>query len=282
MPEASQFGLTASDGEHIAVVDWPCDNGNGPRGVVLIVHGLGEHSWRYNPLAMSLNQWGFAVRALDLYGHGESGGPRGGLPHERRMLDDLADLVDATWRTHGDDVPLFLLGHSMGGLIAADFVRRNIRPVHGLVMSSPALDGGFSATQKLLLAVLPKLLPNLRVDNGLKVQYLCRDPAIAKAYLADKLVHRHISARLAKYVAQTGPAVLQHAANSWTVPTLLMYAGQDKLVRPEGSEAFVRATAKNPAVKAKCFKAMYHEIFHDPEKASVLAVLQQWLDRQVD
>ncbi len=278
MSEVSQFGLTASDGEPVAVVDWHVSGHRLPRAHVLIVHGLGEHSWRYRHVAEQLNTWGYAVRGLDLYGHGESGGPRGGLPHARRMLDDVADLVDDTWREHGDKVPIVLLGHSMGGLIAADFVRRQIRPIQGLVLSSPAFDAGFTRFQRLLLAVLPRMVPNLRLDNGLKLEYLCRDPLVVQAYQTDKLVHRLISARLAQYVANTGPQVIA-AAKTWSVPTLLMFAGKDRLVRPQGSVAFAKAAVgARRSVKSHCFSQMYHEIFNDPDQKQVLDTLAQWLD----
>jgi alpha-beta hydrolase superfamily lysophospholipase len=278
MTEVSQFGLTASDGEHIAVVDWPLPSDRQAKAAVVIVHGLGEHIWRYHHVAEQLNAWGYAVRGLDLYGHGESGGPRGGLPQSRRMLIDLADVVDETWRTYGDAVPIVLLGHSMGGLIAADFVHRQIRPVQCLVLSSPAFDGGFSAFQKLLLAVLPKVAPNLRVDNGVDAQYVCRDPLVVKAYLADKLVHRKICARLAQYVAQTGPQMIEAAAR-WQTPTLLMYAGKDRLVQPRGSKAFAeRAKSHGADLRAHCFSQMYHEILNDPDQAQVFALLAEWLD----
>ena len=87
--------FTAADGENLAVQDWPLMEST-PRGTVLLVHGLGEHVGRYDALARRLNAWGFAVRGYDQYGHGESGGPRGGLTSDLRLLDDLADMVDAT------------------------------------------------------------------------------------------------------------------------------------------------------------------------------------------
>ena len=110
--------FTAADGENLAVQDWPLLEGTS-RGTVLLVHGLGEHVGRYDALARRLNAWGFAVRGYDQYGHGESGGPRGGLTGEMRLLDDLADMVDATRARMSAHQPLVLLGHSMGRLHSA-------------------------------------------------------------------------------------------------------------------------------------------------------------------
>ena len=114
----------ASDGENLAIQDWPDYQGERLRGVVLLVHGLGEHAGRYEVVASQLNAWGFAVRGYDQYGHGESGGPRGGLPSDARLLDDLADIIDTTRARMSPDMPLILLGHSLGGLVAA----RRARP----------------------------------------------------------------------------------------------------------------------------------------------------------
>ncbi|MCB1973299.1 MAG: alpha/beta fold hydrolase, partial [Burkholderiaceae bacterium] len=132
MFDTADFTLTAytaNDGENLAVYDWPLAEGSAQRGTVLLVHGLGEHAGRYHAVAQHLNAWGFAVRAYDQYGHGQSGGPRGGLNHDMRLLDDLADMVDATRARAPEGLPLVLLGHSMGGLVAARFVAMHLRPV---------------------------------------------------------------------------------------------------------------------------------------------------------
>ena len=275
-PASTLSPFVASDGENIAVQDWPLAQEVPKRGLVLIVHGLGEHAGRYDTLARGLNDWGFAVRGYDQYGHGRSGGPRGGLTSAQRLLDDLGDVVDDTRTYMPPAAPLILLGHSLGGLVAAQFVAQEIRPVSALVLSSPALDAGLTPVQKALLAVLPKIAPNLRIGNGLNPRLLCHDPAVVAAYKADKLVHDRISARLALFIAEGGPAVIQQAVH-WTTPTLLLYAGADRLVDPAGSRAFA-AAAPQEVVTAQCFDALYHEIFNEPQSGSVLRALQRWLD----
>ncbi len=267
--------MTASDGDNIAVQDWPLDVDAVSRGTVLIVHGLGEHAGRYTQVARDLNSWGYNVRSYDQVGHGESGGVRGGLPHDMRLLDDLADVVDSTRRQMGAQEPLIMLGHSMGGLVAAQFVLRKLRRVDGLILSSPALDAGLNPLQKLLVSVLPRFAPDLRVGNGLKKAFLCRDPAVIQAYTKDPLVHDRISARLASWIATQGPQVIAAAAD-WPTPTLLVYAGADRLVNPAGSRAFAQA-ASPKRVQSQCFEAMYHEILNDSERGQVLAVMQKWL-----
>ncbi|WPC67276.1 alpha/beta hydrolase [Rhodoferax ferrireducens] len=276
MTDSTLSTFVALDGDNLAVQDWPLASQQVLRGVVLLVHGLGEHAGRYDRLASRLNDWGFAVRGYDQYGHGESGGPRGGLPTDTRLLDDLSDIVDSTRARMDPHTPLILLGHSMGGLVAARFVALGLRPVQALVLSSPALDPGLNAIQKLLLAVLPKIAPNLRIGNGLDASLISHDPAVVAAYQTDKLVHDRVSARLARFIADGGPATLAQAA-SWSVPTLLLYAGADRLVNPAGSRAFAAAAPKT-VLSAHCFEALYHEIFNELDAAPVFAELKKWLD----
>lgn len=276
--ESTLSTFIASDGDNVVIQDWPLDQGVALRGVVIVVHGLGEHAGRYDPLARWLNEWGFAVRGYDQCGHGESGGPRGSLPTDTRLLDDLADIVDSTRARLHQKTPLILLGHSMGGLVVARFVSLRMRPVDGLILSSPALDPGLSAFQKFLLAVLPSIAPNVRMGNGVDPQLISHDPAVVAAYKADRSVHDRISARLARFIATAGPQTLA-MAGQWEVPTLLMYAGDDRLLNPQGSRDFAAAAPKE-LVTAVCFDALYHEIFNELDSGPVFATLKTWLDQK--
>lgn len=266
----------AIQGNPTAVRDWPLAPEVPLRGVVLLVHGLGEHIGRYEGLAQHLNDWGFAVRGYDQFGHGNTGGVRGCLPSDDRLLDDLTAMVDDTRARVPQGTPLILLGHSLGGLVAARFVGLGLRPVDALVLSSPALDPGLNLVQKLLLAVLPSIAPNLCVGNGLDPAMLSHDPAVVAAYKADPLVHDRVSGRLARFIADNGPAALAQAPE-WTTPTLLLFAGADKLVNPAGSRAFAAAAPK-AVVSAHGFDALYHEIFNERKAAPVFAELKKWLD----
>ena len=284
--------FTASDGENLALYSWQPDDsakqlsrqGVQTRAVVLIVHGLGEHAGRYDHVAHALRNWGFEVRAYDQRGHGESGGKPGALPSNMALLDDLAEVVDDTREhyTSLPELPLILLGHSMGGLVASRFVSLRIRPVNALVLSSPALDAGLGSFQKLLLKLLPRVAPNLCVSNGLDANFISHDREVVKAYLADRLVHNKISPRLGQFIATQGPATVASAA-SWRTPTLLMYAGADQLVNPAGSDQFAKLASTSQAVKpgtvtAKRFDGYYHELFNELEAAPVFEWLKCWLD----
>ena len=276
MPDSTLRSFTAHDGSNLAVMDWPLPSGAPSRGLVVIVHGLGEHAGRYDHVAERLNSWGFAVRSYDQHGHGESDGKPGALPSDSFLLDNLAELLDTSRRRMDPRLPLVLMGHSLGGLVAARLVSLNLRQVDGLVLSSPALDAGMNAFQKLLVSVLPRLAPDLRVGNGLNAQYLSHDAGVVQAYRDDPMVHDRISARLARFIADAGPAVLANAPQ-WRVPTLLLFAGADHLVNPEGSRAFA-AAAPPGVVSAHCFEGLYHEIFNEVDREAVFERLKDWLD----
>jgi alpha-beta hydrolase superfamily lysophospholipase len=275
-----RLNLTTADGLQLRVREWPIGN---PRGTVLIVHGLGEHIGRYAHVAAQLNAWGWSVAGYDQRGHGDSEGARGALHHSGDLLNDLACVID-TVRAKSPG-PLVLLGHSMGGLVAARFVAASslpgapswARPVDALVLSSPALDAGTTAWQKLLLSVLGPLAPNLGVSNGLKPTSISRDAAVVGAYMADPLVHDRITPRLARFIVDAGEWVRANAA-MWSVPTLLLYAGSDRCVAPAGSRALA-AKAPKALFTVQEFKPLYHEIFNEPEQAEVFAVLGGWLAR---
>lgn len=276
--DTTEAPFTLRDGLNIALFDWPLPSRRRPRGVVLIVHGLGEHAWRYDPLAQRLNEWGFAVRAYDQRGHGDSGGQRGVLPDDDALLDDLCEVLEDTRRHIAEPwaCPLILLGHSMGGLVAATWVLRGSLPVDALVLSSPALDAGIGLLQKRLIALLLRWAPNLTLSNGLDPRQLSHDPAVVAAYQKDKRVHDRISARLARFIDANGPAVVA-AAPSWTVPTLLLYAGADRLVRPDGSRAFA-AVAPRELVTSQCLEGQFHEIFNEADPSEAYRALKTWLD----
>jgi len=279
---ATPLRITTFDGLQLQGQAWAL---SAPRGCVLIVHGLGEHLGRYAAVAAQLNDWGWQVSGYDQRGHGRSEGPRGGLASADALLCDLAQAIDAARAACTG--PLVLLGHSMGGLVAARFVAKGLqtqaapwhRAVDGLVLSSPALDPGMNTAQKALLAVLGRLAPGLAVNNGLQPAWLSHDAAVVAAYQADPLVHDRITPRLVRFIVDGGTFVRSVAAR-WTVPTLLLWAGSDRCVAPSGSAEFA-AAAPASVVRAQAFPGLFHETFNEPEKAQVFAALKAWLDERV-
>jgi alpha-beta hydrolase superfamily lysophospholipase len=271
--------MTTDDGLQLHLQHWPASEP--ARGQVLLVHGLGEHIGRYAHIAAKLNAAGWDVHGWDHRGHGRSEGKRGDIPDHDALLRDTARVID-TVRKPG--ARFVLLGHSMGGAIAARFAAEALapqpatwsRPLDALVLSSPALDAGLSGGQKLALSLAERLAPGLAVSNGLKPDWISRDPAVVKAYASDPLVHDRITARLTRFIVDAGTTAIA-AAPRWTLPTLLMWAGADRCVAPRGSEAFAAAAPKN-VVMSKPWPGFSHEIFNEPEKAEVLAALTAWLN----
>ncbi|MCY4754580.1 alpha/beta hydrolase [Pelomonas aquatica] len=273
--------IPTDDGLQLHLRHWPATAAP-VRGQLVIVHGLGEHIERYAHVAAALNAQGWDVHGWDHRGHGRSQGRRGDIPDHDALLRDTARVIDAVRRPGRRFV---LLGHSMGGLVAARFAAEALaaqpaawsRPLDALVLSSPALDAGLSGLQKLLLAVAGALAPGLAVGNGLKPEWICRDPAVVQAYTSDPLVHDRITARLTRFIVDGGAAAIA-AAPRWTLPTLLMWAGADRCVAPRGSAAFAAAAPKG-VVTSQPWPGFAHEIFNEPEKAEVIATLVGWLNR---
>lgn len=253
------------------------------RALVLIVHGLGEHQGRYAPVVARLGEARFAVAGYDQRGHGRSPGKRGDVPDDEALLHDLAAVIDALRGAAGSALPLLLFGHSLGGLIAARFVGGALqvpappwsRPVDALLLSSPAFDPGLNPLQAALLVMMGRLAPHVAAGNGLRPDWISRDPAVVAAYRADPLVHDRITATLAGFIVEAARAV-QARAPQWRTPTLLMWAGADRCVAPAGSARFATA-APADVVTAREFPGLYHEIFNEPEQAEAFALLGTWL-----
>lgn len=274
--------LTAADGLDLHLRQWLC---GAPRGTVLLVHGLGEHGGRYDHVAAALNGWGWNVAAPDHRGHGRSSGARGRIDRDDALLEDLSLVIDEVRAQHPGR--LVLLGHSMGGLVASRFVAEALRPrpaawsreVDALVLSSPALAANTNSILKLLLVTLGLLAPDFAISNGLKPEWVSRDPAVVQAYIADPLGHDRITPRLARFIFDGGELV-RSLAPLWCVPTLLMWAAADRCVAPGGSAAFATA-APSGVVQGKCFDGLAHEIFNEPEREQVLDCLGDWIRQRV-
>lgn len=267
--------LVSTLDDSLSLHDWPLSIGCPTRGQVLLLHGLGEHIGHYTELADRLNQWGFAVRGYDQYGHGESSGGRGELPQEDRLVTDLAAVIDDTRARLDDRLPLILLGHCLGGLVAARLVSQKLRRVEGLVLSSPPLDAGLGFARRALVRALNAVAPGWRVSNGVQPSLLTHDAAAAELLRHDPLLHDRMSARLAHFILTSGPAVVARAPR-WKVPTLLLYAGQDQLVDPAGSRAF-GDSAPADRVTTLGFPMHFHALFHELQRRPVYDALQQWL-----
>ena len=264
----------AGDGTKLAYQHWAH---NDPRGAVVIAHGLGEHSGRYDQLAQFLVARGFDVWAQDHRGHGNSAGARGVIAQADDLLLDLHGFIEIV-STQTGAAP-YLLGHSLGGLVAAAYATHRTGPLRGLILSSPALKLYGGGAQRLLAQTLSRLAPAMTVPNGLKVDGISHDAAVVAAYKSDPLVHGRISSKLAYWMMTEADYVRQNVHRVQT-PTLVMWAGQDKLVDPAGSALFVKRMDQT-LVTSHAYPALFHEIFNETEdaRATVLRDLADWLNR---
>lgn len=265
--------LTMGDGQTLFVRDWPNSRAHD---AALIVHGLGEHSGRYQRLAQWLRTRGFAVRCYDQRGHGQSPGARGALGHPDDLLEDLATV----YNDYASSQPVrpLLLGHSMGGLVAARAVLdRRVQPP-AMVLSSPALRTWEPVWRQKLATALAKALPNLPLPNGLPFDKLSHDPQVEAAYRADPLRHGWITPRLADFLFRAGDACVADASKL-TIPTLLLVAGADRLVNPAGSRDFSSGNWAGNKLTTRYFDSLYHELFNEaePARSQVLKQLGDWL-----
>lgn len=249
-----------------------------PRAQVVIVHGLAEHSGRYEGTARSFAEAGLATYALDHRGHGKSPGRR---VHVRSFDEFRADVraVLALARAEHAALPLFLLGHSQGGLVAATLALREPEGLAGLVLSSPLLGIAETSRPSPLRAavgqVLASLFPSALFASDVDPALLSRDPSVGAAYAADPLVSHAVSAGWYRALRQA-LADAHERAPSLRVPTLVLYAGADALVDPEATARWV-AHAPRALVEPFRYHGLYHEILNAPEKQQVQARIEGWI-----
>ena len=275
MPEMRSLMLKMRDGTNINCVDYfPASPAHSS---IVFMHGLGEHCGRYAHLADYFCTRGFAVRTYDLRGHGKSSGKRGDIPHQDSLLDDAQQVMHGWQASCPTSVTRqLLLGHSMGGLFAAKFALSKMCDLHGLILSAPALAIYMNFVERSLLKVLSSVAPSLTLSNGLKTQYLSHDPKVVASYLTDTLVHDRISARLLNSMLTTMHDVFTHAS-SLDLPTLLLVAGQDKLVDSTGSLRFAQSGPENH-LRLCTYENLYHEIFNELDTKAVFDDVGIWLD----
>jgi acylglycerol lipase len=247
-----------------------------PVGVVVIVHGYAEHSGRYTHVADRLVSAGYATYALDHYGHGKSEGPRANVNRMSQLVTDIDRVVRMAAARHAG-LPVFLLGHSMGGLLAVDYVTSDGRyDLAGLVVSAAGIDIAVgSPAEKVAARVLSRLVPNLAV-TPFDSTPLSRDPQVVAAYDSDPLNYRgKVKVRTG---AETLAAIDKVGAKlaAVDIPTLVMHGGDDQVVLVSGSQRLADQ-ASSQDLTLKIYDGLYHEIFNEPEQDAVLGDVVEWL-----
>ncbi|MEV0551024.1 lysophospholipase [Nocardia salmonicida] len=270
-------GEFAGHGGKIAWRAWQPETA--PRAVVVLVHGVAEHSGRYEYVSTTLTDAGFAVYALDHIGHGLSEGAAANIGSMQGAADNVATLLGLAGAAH-PGIPRFLLGHSMGSLVVLHLATRGPLDVAGIIVSAPPLDIPLgNPIQRLAAPLLTRLAPNLGVLT-LDSSTISRDPAVVRAYDDDPLVFR------GKLPARTAVEILQHTAlvkqrlGALTAPLLVLHGTADVIASPSSADLLER-DAGSTDVTVLRYPGLYHEVFNEPERAQVLGDVTDWLSAHV-
>jgi acylglycerol lipase len=252
-----------------------------PKAVLCLVHGLGEHIGRYDHVGAALTDAGYALIGSDLRGHGRSGGARGHSPSLEAFMLDI-DLLLENAGLRYPDLPRFLYGHSLGGLLALAYVLLRSPAVRGVVVTSPGLRSPLQEQKvKVALAkILGSVAPTLSLPSGLDPHTISRDPKVVDIYIQDPLVHDRTTTGFGKAALQAVDLAFARAADFPPIPLLVMHGTADQLAYPRGSEEFTRLVPGN--VTLKLWEGLFHETHNEPEQAEVLRFLIRWLDGQLE
>lgn len=267
------------EGTKLYAQGWNPDN---PKAVVCIVHGFAEHSGRFAHVAERLGREGYAVLALDQFGHGKTEGPRGYSPSLDASLDSIKILLDeADKRFPG--LPKFLYGHSMGGNMVINYLLRRKPNIKGAIATAPWLRLGFDPPAfKLMLAkVMKNIYPKWPEKADLDTSFLSRDKDEVRKYEQDPLVHNTARAGTFFETYNAGLWAIEHASEL-SIPLIILHGTDDKLISHGGSEAFAAAAPKN-LITFKSLPGYYHEIHNEPaaEREKVFVEEVNWLNSKL-
>jgi len=247
-----------------------------PKAVLLIVHGLGEHSGRYMNVVNHFVPLGYAAYGLDHLGHGKSDGKREIV----KRFDDFTGTLNIFYRQvtgWQSGKPVFLLGHSMGGLIASYYLLDHQADFKGAVISAPAIKISDSITPLIITIgkVLAKLAPGMGL-LGLDVNTICRDPQVVSAYVNDPLVFHGKTPACLAAVLLDGMQRVNAEVGKIALPFIVLQGSADKIVDPRGARVLYEgAGSKDKTIQM--YAGLYHEVFNEPEGAQVLADVEAWL-----
>lgn len=274
------FDLTTSDGLRLRGRRW-CATTAPPTGRALLIHGVGEHSGRYDEVAGVMTKLGMDVVSYDQRGFGQSDGPRGVIPHFTTLVDDAAMVFDVVRAECGTgDVP-FLVAHSMGGTVAAYAVMTGAIAPRALALSSPAIRPRVTELEEHLLRLLLETQPDKQFDSLIFPFKVTRDRDVQKMIEHDPLMHRQVTPRLILSVLDMGAAVIAHPER-FTIPMLFLIAGSDLVVDQQQTTSFA-ASLQPQLVTKHVYRRLFHEVFNElpGDRRQVLADFRDWLQTQL-
>jgi alpha-beta hydrolase superfamily lysophospholipase len=258
----------AADGTELRTRHWPAPD---PWASLLLVHGLGEHSGRYEHVGERLSAAGIDTHAYDLRGQGASDGRRGHVDRWSQYHDDLGERLAAV-RAGADDRPIVLYGHSMGGLIVAGYLLSDRPPPDLAVLTAPGLDSTLARWKQALAPILGRVAPTLAIPTGIDPATLSRDPSVGTRARGDDLCVKVSTARFGAE-ALTEQARVRAGARSITVPTLVLHGLDDGLVPPAATDVFEGV----PGIERRTYPGLRHELHNEPEGPAILDEIVAWV-----
>lgn len=249
------------------------------KAALVIVHGFGEHSGRYKNIVNTLVPEGFAVYSFDNRGHGKSFGKRGHIDQWEDFRSDVFAFLQLVAEKQ-PNIPLFLMGHSLGGLIVLEYILHLSDGVSGVIVSGPALTQG--AVNPLLLfasRIMSRISPSFALDTQLEANDISRDPDVVATYKNDPLVHSMASARFGTEMNSAAKWVKKHASGL-TVPILIIHGGDDRLVAPKSSRDFFKKITLEDKKRIE-YEGYYHETHNDLEWEKPVSDIKNWLDERL-
>ena len=270
-----------SNGINFYIRGWDPTN-NRPKALLSLIHGLGEHTGRYLHVGKSMTDAGYALVGFDLRGHGKSGGARGHFPSLSAIMQDMRQFSKFLVQRY-PDIPHFLYGHSLGGLLSLAYALQYPAGLNGVIVTGAALRSSLQEQKNKIAMVnlLGSLLPNITVPSGLDATTISRDTDVVKKYTNDPLVHDKTSLGLGKTALKAIEQCFAHA-KEFTPPLLIMHGADDKLTYPSGSEDFAKLSAEtNKDVTLKSWDGLYHEIHNESQRAEVFKVMIEWIEKHL-
>ena len=247
------------------------------KGVIIITHGMGEHSMRYTEMSDFYTNEGYTVISFDIRGHGLSEGKRGHTPGFEFLMDDIERVYTQVKKDY-PSLPIFLFGHSMGGNLVLNFLLRKPNSICGAIVTGAYLKLGFDPPKwKIILAKLSSSIwPTLSQPTELELDALSRNKEVIRKYENDELVHDRITSAFFINVHFAGQYVIDHA-NEIKTPLLVMHGMEDRLTSPKGSQEFASNSGEN--VHLKMWDGLYHELHNEPEKNEIFHYEMQWMNK---
>lgn len=270
--------LTAQDGLPIFYISSVPE---APQGIVVICHGYGGHSGQYEHFTAELLAKGYGVYAYDHRGQGRSPAERGHLDHFTDLVDDLDIVINHVILTH-PGIPIFTLGHSMGGLVSFLYGIQHPDLLHGQIFSAPAVGKpwGTQVIPDWLWQIIGKHFAHIKIYPFIK-RTSCSDPDFMRALREDPLVLKMSTTGLFCEFIHHGVTLAQSQAIEYHLPCLFLHGKSDKIIPYRSSvEIFAQIPALDKTLKL--YDHLYHELLQEPEKALVIADILEWLDHRTD